>query len=116
MRRVCEGSGGAETDKPVLMKQASLDYVILYLLGVTHIPLILSFTSSEYVLWCPLGSPVCAQLTHHRSVPRPSSCHLFLLVMLSRIFNVLMVFSPTCWSPIRFLITNRAACSTTAPR
>ena len=45
MRRVCEGSGDAETDKPVLMKQASLDYIVLDLLGVTHFPLISSFTT-----------------------------------------------------------------------
>ena len=73
MRRVFEGSGDAETHKPVLMEQASLDYIVLYLLGITHIPVIPRFTSSEYVLRCPFGSPVCAELSSHRSVPRPSS-------------------------------------------
>lgn len=58
MRRVFQGSGDAETDKPVLMEKASFDYIVLYLLGVTHFPVIPGFTCGECVLRCPLGSPI----------------------------------------------------------
>jgi hypothetical protein len=70
VRRVCKANGDAEAHKPVLMEQASLDYIILYLLGVISIPLISAITSSECVLRCPLDTPLCPQLPSHRSVPQ----------------------------------------------